>query len=161
MMYDQTRRRSHISMNFDQYAAEGNRFINELMSLMGSDRNTGARVFRAIIHAIRDRLPADDAVQFAQGLPIAIKGIYFDQYDISSTPVIIRHRNEFIDFIRFKAQNTAEIDFPTDESVMFALQCVFNVLERNMSPGQINQIKYLLHSEIMEMIDPGFRDFGR
>jgi uncharacterized protein (DUF2267 family) len=141
------------TMNFEAYAAEGNRFIREVAFEMNADRDRAARVTRAVLHALRDRLPADDGVQFGQGLPMAIKAVYFDQYDISKTPVVIRRPNQFLDFIAYKAGMSSVIDFPDRESAEEGLRAVFRVLERHMSFGQVEQIKHMLNREIMEMIN--------
>jgi len=144
--------RKHISvLNFQKYAEEGNRFINEICYELNTDnRNKAARILRAVLHALRDRIPPDDAVEFAQGLPMAIKGVYFDQYDISGTPVIIRTKNGFIDFIREKDGYS---DFSSPDEVVLGLQAVFRVLERHMDWGQINQLKNQLNMDIVDLIE--------
>lgn len=147
------RRNKPRSLNFEEYAAEGNRIINEVAHELETDRDHAARVTRAVLHAIRDRLRADDAVEFAQGLPIALKGIYFDKYDISKTPIVIRNREQFMDFIRSKSGRTAAVDFPTRESIFRALQAVFYILEHNMDHGQVEQIKKLLNVELADLIE--------
>lgn len=139
-------------LNFEQYASEGNRIINEVTHQLGTDRDHAARVTRAVLHAIRDRIPPDDAIQFAQGLPMALKGVFIDRYDPSKTPVTIRHKEKFIDFVRSKNPSAAA-DFPDRESVIDALQAVFYVLENNMSYGQVQQIKNMLNIEIANLID--------
>lgn len=141
------------SMNFEEYAGEGNRIINKVAMDLGADRNSAARITRAVLHAVRDRLPADDAIQFAQGLPMALKGVFIDRYDVSRTPVVIRSRREFIEFVRSKAGVSAPADFPTPQSVVDALKSVFFVLERNMSYGQVRQIKKLLNIELVDLIN--------
>ena len=146
-------RQKHRTMNFEQYASDGNRFINEVAYQLDTDHNSAARVTRAVLHAIRDRIPPDDAIQFAQGLPMALKGEFVDRYDISKTPVIIRSKEKFIEFVRSKDGLAAPVDFPDRESVIFALQAVFYVLELNMSYGQVEQIKKMLNIEIVDLID--------
>lgn len=141
------------SMNFEEYASEGNRIIHEVAFELGTDRNRAARVLRAVLHAVRDRIPPDDAIEFAQGLPMALKGIYIDRYDISKTPVRIRTREKFIDFIYSKSGITAPIDFPDRESVVEGLHAVFIVLESNMDYGQVHQIKRMMNIDIVDLID--------
>lgn len=147
------RKKSSRSINFEEYAGEGNRFINEVAYELGTGRDKAARITRAVLHALRDRLPPDDAVQFAQGLPMALKGIFFDQYDISKAPVIIRGRDRFIDFVCSKDRFTAAYDFPDRQSVQEALRAVFFVLENNMDYGQVHQIKNMLNKEIVNLIE--------
>jgi uncharacterized protein (DUF2267 family) len=141
------------SMNFEEYASEGNRIINKIARDLKTGRNRAARISRGVLHAIRDRLPPDDAIQFAQGLPMALKGIFIDRYDVSKTPVVIRSREGFIEFVRSKAGPLAAVDFPTSQSVINALQSVFFVLERNMSYGQVQQIKKLMNIELVNLIN--------
>jgi uncharacterized protein (DUF2267 family) len=141
------------AMDFEQYASEGNRFIHEVAYELYSDRNKAARVLRAVLHAIRDRLPADDAIQFAQGLPMALKGIFIDQYDISKTPVVIRNPEKFLDFIYQKNGISAQRDFPDRESVVDALQAVFFVLSNHMDYGQVEHIKRMLNKELVMLIE--------
>lgn len=140
-------------LNFEAYASQGNHFIYEVAKELGTNRDYAARITRAVLHAVRDRLPPDDAIQFAQGLPMALKGVFIDQYDISITPVLIRNRKKFIDFVRTKAGVSSRVDFPDPESVEEAMRAVFYVLERTMSYGQVHQVKNALNTELVDMIN--------
>jgi uncharacterized protein (DUF2267 family) len=141
------------ALNFERYAAEGNRFINEVAMELDVDRNRAARITRAVLHAVRDRIPPNDAVEFGQGLPMAIKGVFFDRYDLSDVPVVIRHPEAFFDFICSKDGDSAYRDFPDKQSVEEALRGVFRVLERNMDYGQVEQVKHMMNREIVSLID--------
>jgi uncharacterized protein (DUF2267 family) len=141
------------SLNFEKYAVEGNRFVNEVAAKLKCDRNTAGRVTRAVIQAVRDRLPVDDAIEFAQGLPMALKGVFIDQYDISKAPVLIRNADDFINFVRLKNRFSAVADFHSPYDVIRALHAVFYVLERHMDIGQVQQIKQLLPMEIVHLIE--------
>jgi uncharacterized protein (DUF2267 family) len=55
---------------------------------------------RAVLHAIRDRLPVEDAVQFSAQLPILLKGVFFDQYDPTGKPLKVRTKEEFYELVR-------------------------------------------------------------
>jgi uncharacterized protein (DUF2267 family) len=148
---EKSKRNTHRAMNFEQYAAEGVRFINEVAQELNVGYDSAARITRAVLHAVRDRIPADDAIEFAQGLPMAIKGIYIDRYDISNVPVAIRNPDEFIYFVRYKAGRSSRFDFPDHDSVEDGIAAVFRVLERNMDYGQVEQIKHMMNDEIAYM----------
>ena len=143
-----TQRSAHRSLNFEKYAADGNQFISRVARELGCDRNYAARVTRAVLHAVRDRIPPDDAVQFAQGLPMAIKGVFFDQYDLSGAPVHIRHPRDFFDFVRFKSGTSGWRDFPHDIDVEDAIAAVFRVLEKTMDYNQVEQIKRTFNDDL-------------
>lgn len=136
------------SMNFERYAADGNHFINQVADELDIDRNMAARITRAVLHALRDRLPADDAIEFAQGLPMALKGIFIDQYDLSAVPVVIRRPDQFIDYVCYKDGRAATGDFPSPEFVEESISAVFRVLERNMDHGQVEQVRHMLNEEL-------------
>jgi uncharacterized protein (DUF2267 family) len=146
-------RRQNQPLNFERYAQEANHFINEVAEeLQTKNRAKAARITRAVLHAVRDRLIPDEGVQFGQALPMALKGVYFDQYDISRTPVKIRHPYDFLNYIRSKDSMADLEDFPSPEYTEFALQAVFIVLEKHLDPGHINKVKTLLPDVIVDMI---------
>jgi uncharacterized protein (DUF2267 family) len=145
------------ALNLEEFASVGNRFIKDIMNELHVNRNSAARIIKAVLHAVRDRLPPDDAIQFAQGLPMVLKAVFIDQYDISQTPVVIRHGEDFLDFIYSKDPMAADIDFPDQHSIQEALNGVFTVLYDYMDPGQIDSIKYLMGDEIVELIDGDYR----
>lgn len=148
------RSRRTAAATFRKYVDEGNRFINEVADELGTD-DTGMalRITRSVLHAVRDRIPPVDAIQFGQGLPMALKGVYFDQYDISRTPVIIRNVHRFLEYIQHKNRFAAANDFRHEADVIKALQTVFIVLENHMSIGQVDQVLNLLPAEVCNLID--------
>jgi len=149
----ETRRKRAGSAHFEKYAEEGNRFINEVANELGiNDRRQALRVTKAVLHAVRDRLPATDSIEFAQGLPLVLKGVYFDQYDISKTPVSIKSSEEFIDFIREKDRFGAINDFQSPREVVSCLRTVFRVLEHRLDRGQVEQIAAQLPKDIVRLI---------
>ena len=141
------------SLNFEKYAAEGHRFVNEVAYELGVNPNMAARITRAVLHALRDRMKPGDAIQFAQGLPMALKGVYIDRYDLSDAPVTIRNVNEFLAYVRSRNPNTAATDFPDPKSVIDGLRGVFRVLERTMDPGQVEQVRHIMNRELVKLID--------
>jgi uncharacterized protein (DUF2267 family) len=141
-------RKSNRATNFERYVADGNHFINQVAIRLRVSRHLAAQVSKAVLHAVRDRLPANDAVQFAQGLPMIIKGIYFDQYDLARVPVVIRHPEDFIDYVYSCAGTSVARNFPDREFVEEAVAAVFNVLEQTMDYGQVAQIRKMLNDEL-------------
>jgi len=142
------RRTTVRSINFDKYYSEANHFINQVADQLDIDRNMAARITRAVLHAVRDRLPPVDAVQFAQGLPMGLKGIFFDQYNLAKVPVKIRHAQDFIDYVYMKDGRSAGRDFPYKEFVEDGIAAVFRVLEKHMDYGQVEQIKRMMNDDL-------------
>lgn len=139
---------------FSKFASDGDKFIDEVGDQLGvTNTKKVLRITRAVLQALRDRMQPDEAVEFGQGLPMMIKALYFDQYDISSTPVRIRGTQQFLDFIRAKNSTGLLSDFVTSDDVLAAIQSVLTVLENHMDHGQIRQMRNMLPLEIREMID--------
>jgi uncharacterized protein (DUF2267 family) len=146
------RRTPKRTMNFERYAADGNKFINEVANTLRVSRNMAGRITRAVLHAVRDRLPPVDAVQFGQSLPMAIKGIYFDQYDLYKVPVVIRHPDDFLKYVYIKDGRAASDDFPSPEYVEDALSGIFRVLERTLDCDQVNHIRRMINKEVAALL---------
>lgn len=143
-------------LEFDKYANEGNHFINEVAHQLGSDRAKAARLTQVVLHALRDTLPVNEAIHVAQGLPMALKGIFVDQYEVSRVPKVHRDKQEFLMFIWNKLSNPNEFD-STDE-IADGFRAVYMVLAQHLSPGQIERLNNSLHSEILDILRVGGRE---
>ena len=55
---------------------------------------------KAVLHAVRDRLPIEESAKFSAQLPLVLKGVYYEQYDPTGKPLNIRSREEFLDLVR-------------------------------------------------------------
>jgi uncharacterized protein (DUF2267 family) len=138
-----------MSMHFENYQKEAKTWLHELCGFLGiEDEQKAARIFRAVLHALRDRIPAGEAIHLAAQLPIIWKGIYFDGFTLRDEPVRIRHQEEWLEFIRSKDAFAEHADFPTLDHVQYAFQDVMDFLRSRISEGQYNQIAHALHSEL-------------
>jgi uncharacterized protein (DUF2267 family) len=142
-----------MPFNFEDNIKNATVLLQEVANeLHTDDLNKAGRIFRAVLQSIRDRLPVNDAVQFAAQLPIFWKGIYFDQYDPGKAPTKIRDAQEWINYIRNKNAFAANNDFQQDEEITAAFKAVFQVLQRNMTDGQLQKVKESLNQDIQELL---------
>ena len=142
-----------MPFNFEDNIKNASVLLQEVANeLHTDDLNKAGRIFRAVLQSIRDRLPVTDAVQFAAQLPIFCKGIYFDQYDPDKAPTQIRDAQEWINYIRNKNAFAANNDFQQDEEITAAFKAVFQVLQRNMTDGQLQKVKESLNQDIQELL---------
>jgi uncharacterized protein (DUF2267 family) len=72
---------------WDKAMSKSNAWLSDLSYELGSENAHLTLVaLRAVLHALRDRLPPDEAVDLAAQMPLIIKGVYFDGWDPSATP---------------------------------------------------------------------------
>jgi uncharacterized protein (DUF2267 family) len=122
-------------------------WLNELAAEIGTeDRNQAYRVLRAYLQALRDRLPVDEAAQLAAQLPELIRGIYYEGWNPSSTPVQYRGLDEFLERIA----NEAKLSGETEAS--FAVGAAATVLRRHVSAGEIDDVRAVLPEDLRPII---------
>lgn len=150
-----------INENYGQGGARNiARFLDESLcwieamsiELGTPDHDKTLRMTGAVLQAIRDRVPANYAVELSQPLPLLLKGMYFKDWNISNNPVVIRDKSEFIQFIRDKNREFAREDFADSRDVISALRVVFRVMRRFANPAWVDEMEAPLHKDIRDLI---------
>jgi uncharacterized protein (DUF2267 family) len=122
-------------------------WLDDMASEMGSDDRAQAyRALRAYLHALRDRLPVNEAAQLAAQLPELIRGIYYEGWTPSRTPVKYRGFDEFLT----RVAEEALLDGETEAS--FASSAAASVLRRHVSAGEIDDIRAILPEDLRPML---------
>ena len=112
----------------------------------GEDRMYAYRALRAVLHALRDRLPVDVAAKFAAQLPTLIRGIYYEDWDPSRTPLPIHDVDAFLERIVEEGRMAGE----TEASL--AVEAVARVLRRHVSAGEIAELLAVLPDALKGLI---------
>jgi uncharacterized protein (DUF2267 family) len=129
---------------FDNAVHVATSWIKDLAKELGDphDEYRAYHAMRAVLHALRDRLPITEAADLAAQLPMLIRGFYYEGWRPVDKPLRERSREQF--FSHVSAAFRDEIcDNPA-----FVTRAVFHVLERHISPGEINDVKASLPHEI-------------
>ena len=113
----------------------------------GADQHQAYQALRAVLHALRDRLPVDHAAALAAQLPMLVRGIYYEGWHPHGKPVKERHKEDFLAHVESAFRDTMTID---PEEVT---QAVFRVLSKHVTPGEIENVKQSLPTEIRELWD--------
>jgi uncharacterized protein (DUF2267 family) len=88
-------------------------WLAELSSEVGwKDRHKAYSALRAVLHALRDRLPINQAAALGAQLPVLVRGVYYDGWRPSDVPLRVRHKEDFIDLVREELDRNQAI---TDE----------------------------------------------
>jgi len=119
-----------------------NVWLNDVASeLRWADKHQAYRALRAVLHALRDRLPVEHVAAFGAQVPLLVRGIYYEGWHPAGKPLKERTKAEFLAPIHDDLRNL-EVDA---ESVARA---VFHVLARQVSRGEIDKVKATLPAEI-------------
>ncbi len=122
-------------------------WLDEVAAQLGTDDHRQAyRALRAYLHALRDRLTVDEAAQLAAQLPDLIRGIYYEGWDPSSTPVKYRGFTDFLD----RVAADAKLDGETAAS--YAVSASAGVLRRHVSAGEIEDIRAQLPEDLQPIL---------
>lgn len=124
---------------FDPFAEKGNEFLEVLAEQMGGTKDVGhaARVLRAVLHTIRDRVPVNVSLQFISSLPMAIKAIYIDGWKAGKKSTPIRNKTDFINAIRAKEKPLlAAYDLKDEAYTGKMIAAVMQTLQLYVSEGE-------------------------
>ncbi|WP_306120356.1 MULTISPECIES: DUF2267 domain-containing protein [unclassified Roseitalea] len=102
-------------------------------------------LMRTVLHAVRDWLTVDEAAQLAAQMPILVRGIYYEGWDPSRTPVHPRSKSDFV--ARVDHAFTKE---PLEDTEK-AITAVFGLLEATISAGEIADVKHAMRANIQEL----------
>lgn len=114
-------------------------WINELDDALGWQNKPRAfRLLRSVLHALRDWLQVNEAVDLAAQLPTLVRGIYYDQWRPSAVPVKERRRDDFLARV--------DRDFKTDpiDNTVEAVTAVFRLLSEKVTAGEISDVRNAL-----------------
>jgi len=70
-----------------------------MQELQSEDRQLAYAALRATLHALRDRLTVEEAVQFGAQLPMLLRGMYYEGWTPSGKP-LQEDREEFLAHIQ-------------------------------------------------------------
>jgi uncharacterized protein (DUF2267 family) len=118
-------------------------WINDLDARLGwNNKHRTYRLLRTVLQALRDWLPANEAVDFGAQLPALLRGVYYEHWRPSNTPVKHRSRADFLVRIADAFQNDP-IVFTSE-----AVAAVFELLSERIAAGEIDDVRHHLPSDL-------------
>ena len=130
---------------FDTTLQKTSVWLNGVMEEMGwEDRHRAYSVLRAVLHALRDRLIVDEAINLGAQLPMLIRGFYYEGWRPEGRPSKYRHKEEFF------AQVAKTLPGMEQAELERAVRAVFKVLSSQVTGGEIAQVRDQLPAEIRE-----------
>jgi len=136
---------SNVSV-FDKTEQKTMRWIKDVADGMGStDMQRSYKILRAVLHATRDRLMPNEAVQLGAQLPMLVRGFYYEGWHPHGKPKRYRHKAPFLAEVE---KETPGLD---DVQLERAVTAVFQTLEAEIPGGELDQVRHALPAELREL----------
>ena len=131
---------------FDTTIQKTQVWLNDLMSeLDWEDKpHKTYMALRTVLHALRDRLTVEEAIQLGAQLPMLIRGFYYEGWNLKGKPHKERHKEHFLDHIKKAFRNDVTVH-PQQ-----VCRAVFKVLAKHTSKGEIEDVKHVLPKALHE-----------
>src|SRR5262245_54274856 len=112
------------------------------------------RLLKAVLQALRDWLPHEEAADLAAQLPMLLRGAYYEQWRPANTPVKYRRRADFLARV-----DAAFVVDPLPDTAV-AVTAVFDVLSEKISLGEVEDLRGCLPEEIRDLWLSPYLTFG-
>ena len=120
-------------------------WLRDIKNAIGADDERAAYgALRAVLHALRDRLTVDEAVQLGAQLPMLIRGLYYEGWCPRGKPAKM-HKAEFLDAIR------PQFPGPDRLHPEVLARAVLGVLCRHVTAGEVDDVKAILPADLKEL----------
>ena len=127
---------------FQETISKSNKIVNSIADEMGWNKHQSYQALRVVLHAFRDRLPVEEAVNFSAQLPILMKGVFFDTWDPTLKPIKF-NRDEFLDFVSLQLPVEYE-----EMEVKKIVKTVLGVIFQHVDVHESEKIKKVLPEDI-------------
>jgi uncharacterized protein (DUF2267 family) len=138
--------KTHQPEVFDTTLQKTNLWVKEVSdALHWDDHHKAYHGLRAVLHALRDRLPVPEAAHLGAQLPMLVRGMYYEDWKPAATPVKIKTAQEFY--------NAVKTNFAADQNVnpMRLTQAVLQVVAKNLSPGELEKLRGIFPPHLREI----------
>ena len=96
-------------------------------------RHQSYAALRSVLHALRDRLTVEEAAQLGAQLPMLVRGIYYEGWDPTRTPMKM-NREEFLGRVR------REFSYDVAGGIEAVVRTVLGTLRRHITKGEWDDI---------------------
>ena len=126
---------------FDKTLQTTNTWLNEITAALGPDRQLAWKVLSIVLHKLRDRMPIELSAHLSAGLPLLVRGVYYDQFEPAKQPTDC-NLEEFVEEVSEWLSDIRPVD-PKD-----AIRAVFSVLSHHVPRGQIAKVQDALPQDL-------------
>ncbi len=118
----------------DHTVQETNIWIKAVAEQLQLDRHDAYIALRAVLHALRDRLPPEVAVHLGAQLPMLVRGFYYEGWHMAGKPTKDRSVQDFSEHVLRELPP----QFPMD--ALTVSRGVFEALWEKLDPGEFAKL---------------------
>lgn len=133
---------------FESSLDKTNVMLKEIESAYGwpkEQRNQSYAAMRTVLHLLRDRMPVGQSVEFAQQLPVLLRGVYFEGWQPENVPVKL-NRDDFLYEVR------QGFPYDVEGGTQRVVQVVLDTLRRHVNQGEWEDVKSTMPRDLVQMI---------
>lgn len=131
---------------FDTTIQKTNGWLNDLMAeLRIQDRHAAYQALRAVLHALRDRLTVEEAADLAAGMPLLVRGIFYEGWRPGHRQRLERSQEAFLKQVMKHYVGKVYVE-PKEMA-----EGVFAVLSYRIDAGEIRDVRHLLPAPIRDL----------
>lgn len=143
------------NLNTDTYLNEANAYFNKLSNELGhaNEQQKVMRIWRAVMHALRDRITISESFDLMAQLPVILRGIYAEQWKYSEKPALdYQTVAEMKEVVKNLQERYGEKDFnwnkPTEEIISISI----NSMSEFLTDGQLDHIRDQMPKEVKGLV---------
>jgi|SRR5579884_2277841 uncharacterized protein (DUF2267 family) len=120
------------------------RWLKEITAQLGwADQRKGYKALRVTFHALRDRLPVNEAAQLSAQLPLVLRGIFWEGWNPAADKP---HHGTFAVELHAGFRHNPEVD-PEDVA-----RAVFAVMTKEISAGEMDDVRSIVPQDMRDLM---------
>jgi uncharacterized protein (DUF2267 family) len=132
---------------FDHATEKANVWVKDMMRELATDDPKQAyHALSAALQAVRDRISVDEAAQLAAQLPVLVRGLFYEGWRPSTTPLHLRRPEQLLALVEQRLGDGGQLIDPER-----ALGATFEVLRKHLSAGALASLAHLLPRSLAEL----------
>ncbi len=147
---------NNSNLDFDKYVHEAHEYVNMLASDLGhpNEQRRVMIIWRAVMHAIRDRIQISESLDLISPLPLILKGMYTMGWKYNETPPLnYTTIEEMKSAVKQNQEKYGESEFDWNKSTDEIISITLDSLEKKyFTEGQMEHIRTQLPEGVRRVV---------
>ncbi len=146
---------SQSNLNFESFAQDAHHYVNELAQELGhpEEKSRVLKIWRAVMHNVRDRIHLGESFQLMDPLPMIFKGIYVENWKYTEKPPLdYSTLEEMKTQVKDLQARYGEEDFPWKKSTEDIIAITLGSLRKFLKGNQLEEVINQMPKEIKEFL---------